>query len=217
MVRHDTRVFPLEPRQTALLFFDCLNVYLHPADERARAAVDASGVIGRMQRIEAACRSRGVPIVYTQADHRMDGRDFVPRVVDRWMGGQPGEPPRLSLRPVTSGGTPEAEVIAEIAPRDGDYVIKKHRWSAFHQTHLELSLRTASVDTLLLAGGSIEIGIASTAYAARDLDYNLVVLRDVCTTRHRDLEIAFMERVFPIFTRVMTVDDAIGSFSETLA
>jgi nicotinamidase-related amidase len=202
--------FPIDPRRTALILFDCLNIYLHPEDETARASIQASGVIGRLQLIERACRARGVPIVYTQADHRPDGRDFVPLVVDRWMTGLPGEPPRLTSRPAVVGGSPGAQVISEIAPQPGDYVIQKHRWSAFHQTHLELSLRTAGVDTLLLAGGSTEIGIASTAYAARDLDYHLVILRDACSTRKPEPADVLLDQVFPIFTRVMSVGEAIA-------
>jgi ureidoacrylate peracid hydrolase len=202
--------FPIDPRRAALILFDCLNIYLHPEDEAARASIQASDVIGRLQRIEQACRARRVPIVYTQADHRADGRDFAPLVVDRWMTGQPGEPPRLSSRPAVVGGSHGAEVIPELTPRDEDYVIKKHRWSAFHQTHLELSLRTAGVDTLLLAGGSTEIGIASTAYSARDLDYHLVILRDACSTRKPEPADVMLDQVFPIFARVMSVDDAIA-------
>jgi nicotinamidase-related amidase len=108
------------------------------------------------------------------------------------------------------GGTKDAEVIPEIAPQASDYIVRKHRWSSFFQTHLELSLRTAGIDTIMLAGGAIEIGIASTAYAARDLDYNQIILRDVCTSGKPAVEKAFMEEIFPIFARVMTVDEAIG-------
>ena len=48
------------------------------------------------------------------------------------------------------------DVIPEIAPRPGDFVVKKQRWSTFYQTHLELSLRTAGIDTIMIAGGSTD-------------------------------------------------------------
>ena len=98
-----------------------------------------------------------------------------------------------------TSGVPHAEIIPETAPRTGDYVIKKHRWSAFFQTHLELSLRTAGIDTILLAGGALEIGIASTAYAARDLDYNQVILKDACTALSPSGYAFFMDEVMPRF------------------
>jgi nicotinamidase-related amidase len=103
----------------------------------------------------------------------------------------------------------------ELTPRPEDYIIKKHRWSTFFQTHFELSLRTAGIDTIMLAGGAIEVGLGSTAYGARDHDFNLVVLRDVCTSPDPEVEELFMTKVFPIFARVMTVDEAIAQFAPT--
>jgi nicotinamidase-related amidase len=204
--------FPIVPNKTAMLFFDTLNVYLHPEDPKSRAAIDASGVIDRMAKMNRACRDAGIAVFYGQADHRPDGKDFARQVVARGHGGQPGQPPiRTSFGHGVVAGTPGAEVIPEIAPQPGDYIIKKHRWSTFFQTHLDLSLRTAGIDTIMIAGGSIEVGVASTAYSARDLDYNLVILGDVCTSRDPSVTEFFLDKVFPIFARVMTVDEAIAT------
>jgi nicotinamidase-related amidase len=206
--------FPIVPAKTAMLFFDTLNTYLHPNDPERQAAIDASGVIARMAKINQACRKSGIAIFYGQADHRPDGRDFAPQVVDLGHAGRPGEPPRLTSGPPSAvSGSADAEVIPELAPQPGDYVVKKHRWSTFFQTHLELSLRTAGIDTIMIAGGSTEVGVASTAYAARDLDFNLILLRDVCTSGKPGVVDFFMDVVFPIFARVMTVDQAIAAIA----
>jgi nicotinamidase-related amidase len=103
-----------------------------------------------------------------------------------------------------------AEIVPELAPQPEDYVIKKHRWSMFYQTHLELSLRTAEIDTIMLAGGSTEVGIASTAYSARDHNYSLIILRDACRSARPGMDDFWMNQVFPHFARVMTVDQAIA-------
>jgi nicotinamidase-related amidase len=108
-------------------------------------------------------------------------------------------------------------VIPEIAPRSEDYVIKKHRWSTFFQTHLELSLRTAGIDTIMLAGGATHIGIASTAYSARDRDFNLIILRDACNAGRPGVNEFFMDEVFPVFARVLTVDQALALLAEGAA
>ena len=201
-------MFPIVPAKTAMLFFDTLNVYLHPKDAQARTAVEASGVITRMQRINRACREAGIAIFYAQADHRPDGRDFAPHIVDKgYQAGADG--PFQTKAPAAAAGTWEAEIIPELAPRPEDYVIKKHRWSSFYQTHLELSLRTAGIDTIMLAGGATEVGVASTAYSARDRDFNLIVLRDACRSARPGVDDFFAEQVFPIFARVMAVDEAI--------
>jgi nicotinamidase-related amidase len=210
--------FPIVPGKTAMLYFDTLNAYLHPDDPARQASIKASGVIDRMVKIGQACREAGIAIFYGQADHRMDGKDFAPLIVDRGHDGKIGEPPRKTTSPgVILHGPRAMEVISELAPQPGDYVIKKHRWSTFYQTHLELSLRTAGIDTVMIAGGSTEVGVASTAYSARDRDFNLILLRDVCTSGQPGVVDFFMDKVFPIFARVMTVDEAIANFDRAAA
>lgn len=211
--------FPIVPSRTGMLFFDTLNRYLHPDDPERRAAIDTSGVIQRMVIMAEACRKAGIAIFYPQADHRPDGKDSARQVVDRGMGQPTGSGPFLTARPVAEpgvsglvSGSLGVEIIPELAPHPEDYVIKKHRWSSFHQTHLLLSLRTAGIDTLMVAGGAIDIGVGSTAYSARDNDFNLIILRDVCTGEQDILDM-FMDRIFPKFARVMTVDQAIAQFA----
>ena len=200
--------FPILPDKTAMLFFDTLNIYLHPEDPDRRAAIEKSGVIARMQKVNKACREARIPVFYGQADHRPDFRDFAPHVVEG-IGTPPDERPRKTTPPGVTGGSWGAEIIPELAPEAGDYIIKKHRWSTFYQTHLELSLRTAGIDTVMLAGGATEVGIASTAYSARDRDFSLIILRDACTSLRPEVMEMFMDKVFPMFARVMTVDEAI--------
>jgi nicotinamidase-related amidase len=209
--------YPIIPEKTAMLFFDCLNIYLHPADPERAAIVQASGQIQAMQRMYQACRESGIVIFYGQADHRPDGKDFWPHVVGLGYTGQPGEPPRKTTPPAVVADSWGAQIIDELAPQPGDYIIKKHRWSTFFQTHMELSLRTAGIDTLLLAGGSTEIGIASTAYSARDWNYHQIILRDACRSGRPGMDDFLMEKVFPGFARVMTVDEAISKIAVAVA
>jgi len=209
--------FPIVPSKTAMLFFDTLNVYLHPDDPARQAAIDAEGAIPRLEKLNRACREAGIAIFYGQADHRLDGRDFAPQIVGLGYDGRPGDPPRVTTRPAAASRTPGVDVIPELAPQPNDYVIKKHRWSTFHQTHLELSLRTAGIDTIMIAGGSTEIGVASTAYSARDLDFNLIVLSDGCRSGRPGVNDFFMDTVFPVFARVMTVDEAIAAIQTPAA
>ena len=209
--------FPIIPEKTAMLFFDTLNIYLHPEDPMAAAAVQASGVIPAMVKMNAACRKAGIAIFYGQADHRPDGRDFAPHIVDMGYDGKPGDAPRKTQPPGVRHGTWGVEIIDELKPEPHDYIIKKHRWSTFFQTHLELSLRTASIDTVMMAGGSTEIGIASTAYSGRDLNYHQIILRDACRSGRAGMDDFWMDKVFPGFCRVMTVDEAIGLIAVPVA
>jgi nicotinamidase-related amidase len=209
--------FPIVPSKTAMLFFDTLNVYYHPDGPDAPLSGEAAQVVPQLVRLNTACRRAGIAIFYGQTDHRADRRDFASTIVDLGYDGRPGEAPRRSTPPKVASGSVDAEVIAEIAPRPEDYVIKKHRWSTFFQTHLELSLRTAGVDTIMIAGGATHIGVASTAYSARDRDFNLIILRDACNAGRPGVNEFFMDQIFPVFARVLTVDQALALIEEGAA
>jgi len=200
--------FPIEPAKTAMLFFDTLNVYLHPEKPETRAAVDASGIVGRMQQLLETCRAAGVTIFYAQADHRPDKRDFASLIVDR-SNQDPNGGTQKTVGTASHAGEWKAEVIDELKPRPEDYVIKEHRWSTFHETHFNLSLVTAGIDTIILAGGSTEVGIASTAYSARDRDFNQIFVRDACSSGKPGVNEFFMDSVFPGFGRVRTTEQVV--------
>src|SRR6266571_1643344 len=172
--------FPIVPDHTGMLFFDTLNVYLHPEQPEERSKVEAAGIIPKLVRLSRLCRQAGITILYAQADHRVDHRDFVPLIADRGPTISAHGGPGLTRAPVHGAGMKNEQIIPELRPRPADYVVKKHRWSSFFQTHLELSLRTAGINTIIIAGGSTEVGVASTAYSARDRDFNQIILSDGC-------------------------------------
>lgn len=200
----------LDPGRTGVLFFDMLKVYFRGADEATQRRMES--IVANCVRIMEAARGVGAPIFYAKADHRPDYIDCFTQVTDTDIHGVPWPDPAHPERfmPPPTQGSWKGEVIDELKPQPGDYVIAKHRWSAFHQTHLELSLRTRGIDTIVLAGGATEIGIASTAYSARDRDYNLVIVSDACTSANPDCHDMFMRCIFPRIARMRTTSQVIG-------
>jgi nicotinamidase-related amidase len=124
--------------------------------------------------------------------------------------GNPLPPGERLLGAGLAFGSRDVQVVDDIAPMPGDYVIWKRRWSPFYQTRFELSLRTRGVDTIVLNGGSVEIGIASTLYAIQTLDFDVVVVSDGCTSDRPDCRDALMKQVFPVIGRVRTTDQVLA-------
>ena len=197
----------LEPERTALLLFDLLNVHVKK-DEPTRARY--APVIANVQRLQEAARARGMLVAYAMASHRADGATSALLRTDTDTRLRPWGPEGPDRRPVVAGGTPEAQVVDELAPRPNEYLIPKYRWSAFHQTYLELALRRRGITTIVLVGGTTEIGIASTAYAARDLDFDLVIVSDACSSALMEDHDHLMRRVFPRLSRVRTTDQVLA-------
>ena len=161
-------------------------------------------------RMLAAARRADLPVFYAQAAHRDDGADWASALTDRVARPRTQAFGRSRINPGSHHGSWEAEIVDELEPRPGDYRIYKHRYSAFHGTHLELPLGTRGVKNALLAGGATQAGIASTAYAGRDRDFNMVLLRDAIRSGDEDIQDYFMTHVFPRLGRVRTVDQTIA-------
>jgi len=196
----------LDPARTGLVVFDMLEAY--------RAAIEQAGTLAPVQRLVAGARGAGVPVFWARADHRADGADLALTRTDTDQQLRPWTPEHPQpVRPPHASGSPGLQVLAELGPRPEDYDVPKHRWSAFCGTHLELSLRSRGVDTVLLVGGSTHVGIASTAYAARDLDLQVVVVRDGCHGSAEQREF-FLDRVFPRMCRVRTVAEVLTALAE---
>jgi len=198
----------LNTKSTGLLFFDLLNVYYHGANEetqrRMKPVVDNAG------RLMNAARQASIVIFYALANHRPDGQSRSMALTDTdmrlrpWPNGDPNPP----IHGATEGSW-EQKVIEEIAPRPEDYLIPKYRWSTFHGTYFDLALRSRGIDTLIISGGAVDVGVASTVYSARDHDYNVIVVRDACSNSYEDSMAAFMNTVFPRMARVRTTDQVI--------
>lgn len=199
----------LTRNNTGLILFDALHGYLHPSDPKKVAFLEERNILKNLQRLLAGGRQAGLTTFYPSGAHAPDGSDTVERLTDTDMNLRPLTRGDKPITPHIRKGSKDQEVAAELAPATGDVLVPKNRWSSFFQTNLELQLRVRGIDTIVIAGGSTDVGIASTVFAARDMDLGIVVVRDACYSIRGDNNAFFMDRVFPRMGRVMTVNDAV--------
>jgi ureidoacrylate peracid hydrolase len=198
----------INSKKTAVLFFDMLNVYFHNIPEEKQKALKP--VVANAVRLMNGARQAGMLIYYAMANHRTDGESRYMAITDTDMRLRPW--PNDDCTPKVHGATEgswEQKVIDEIAPKPQDYIIPKYRWSTFHQTYFDLALRSRGIDTIIISGGAVDVGVASTVYSARDHDYNIIVVRDACSNSHDDSMNALMNTVFPRLARVRTTDQVL--------
>lgn len=196
-------------KNTGLLFFDILNGYL-PAPEPGKPRV-LKPWIQNAVRLSKAGRAAGLPVFFAKGNHRPDNATTALLLTDTnnsltpWLN---GEVTKTKMHVIA--GDKSSDVLADLEPQADDYYIVKYRWSAFHQTYLDLALRTRGIDTIIVSGGSTDVGVTSTVYSARDLDYNLIVVSDACGTSHdQRAHDTLMELVFPRMARVRTTEQVI--------
>ncbi|MBE2993734.1 cysteine hydrolase [Sphingomonas sp. CFBP 13603] len=80
-------------------------------------------------------------------------------------------------------GTSGTEIIAAVAPVDGETTLTKHYPNAFRDTGLKALLDDASVQEVIIVGAMSHMCIDATARAAFDFGYAVTVIDDACATR----------------------------------
>ncbi|MGO1974631.1 MAG: cysteine hydrolase family protein [Propionibacteriaceae bacterium] len=114
--------------------------------------------------LATAAREHRWPVLHSQHGHRADGSDF----------GIAGHFEELSCVEGTEG----IEFVTGMEPAPGEVVIRKRRYSAFHDTDLELVLRGLGVTGLFVCGVLTDACVLSTVVDARARDYKVWAIRD---------------------------------------
>ncbi|HEX9880219.1 MAG TPA: cysteine hydrolase [Candidatus Binatia bacterium] len=204
----------IDGKKTGILFFDVLNGYVHGAEGAGKARKMA--MLENAVRLMKAGREAGIPIFFANGNNRADDATSALLLTDVTMSDRPwpgGVVAKGHSRVVA--GESSAEVVPELDPRPDDYHIPKYRWSAFFQTYLDLALRARGIDTIIVSGGSTDVGVAATVFAGRDLDYHLILARDACATSHdQRAHDVLMDLVFPRMGRVRTTDQVVRMIGE---
>jgi nicotinamidase-related amidase len=85
--------------------------------------------------------------------------------------------------------------------------VLKKRVSAFTGSDLDVLLRGAEIDTLVLTGIATSGVVLSTLRQAADRDFRLVVLADGCLDSDSEVHRVLTEKVFPRQAEVTTVEE----------
>lgn len=142
----------------------------------------AQGVVLGIKRLLIAARQSGSPVVYI-TDAHLPGIDHEFTV---W-GSH------------AVAGSPEAEMVPELEPEEGDHRLYKRRYSAFYATGLDALLRELKVEAVVLTGVLTNICIQHTAADAYFRGYRVVVPTDcvnALTPEEQETSLAFMKRMY---------------------
>lgn len=118
----------------------------------------ASAVVANAAKLAQAFRKNGMPVFLVRVTPSADMKDGLKHVTDR----APMNFPRSA---------DWAEIVPELGPEPGDFVITKRQWGAFYGTELDLQLRRRGIDTIILCGIATNIGVESTARFAFEYGY----------------------------------------------
>jgi biuret amidohydrolase len=86
-------------------------------------------------------------------------------------------------RPFIIQGSAGWQIVSELAPREDEVVIDKITMSAFESTFLHTALRDAQLQSFIIAGIALEVGIEPTVRHGADLNLIPVVAADACGSK----------------------------------
>jgi len=166
------------PKHSALLIWD-MEYAIGPN------AFNYKDILANLKSLSAVAREVGVPVFYSV----QTGFDLLKEEAPVWvrvrMKRAKASDPNQLLK--EKDDPHDREIVEELKPQPKDIVFQKRRPDAFVGTDLDLILRSNGVRTILIGGVATEGGVEGTARTARNLGYDIVVLKDCVGSRNREL------------------------------
>lgn len=187
---------PAIDQPVALIVIDVQNDFCHPDGVFAAAGLRVENLdrlIGTINTLVQSARAGNRPIVWVGmewADH-----DSVGLLAER--------SPFLRQRGLRRG-TWGVELVEGLdGPKPAELVVRKQRFSAFHQTSLEDSLRQLGTKTIVVAGVRTDFCVESTVRDAFFRDLRVVVAQDAVAGFSEELHRNSLQVMATVFAEVV--------------
>jgi nicotinamidase-related amidase len=208
----------VDPASTALLFVELKRVTVGDlqssspdgAPGNPLGAVAAStGLVPRLARLTDAARRAGIRVVHCTAAFREDGVGSIASA--------PILAAAIRHRRRLLVGSPEADPVSELAHPDDLHSVRLHGVAPFIGTDLDPILRSIGTRTVVLAGGSVNVGIVGAAVEAVDLGYRVAIPRDGVIGHPVEYAEAVLDHTLALLARLTTVDELISVWAPSFA
>lgn len=204
------------PGRAMVITVDVQNDFCHSEGFLGRLGApmgDIQAMVPGLARFLDAARERGMPIMHVISHH--DEEYASPVVTEQKL--RHGLPMEQDGRPLRDAryclkGTWGAELYG-IDARPGEEIVIKHRYSAFKGTNLDLLLRSAGIQTVILTGVATNACVESTGRDAYMHDYYLVFVSDGTATTSPAAHQASLANIDQFFGQVASIDEIVGAWA----
>lgn len=208
-------------QSSALIVIDMQRDFLDTGGYAATAGLDVSALRKPIPFITSmlnAARASQMLVMHTREGHRADMLDCSLTKLARSRNtgaeiGSIGPLGRLLIR-----GEYGHDIIDELKPIEGEPIIDKPGYGAFHQTDLAQILDNHDIKRLYICGVTTEVCVHSTLREAIDRGYDCVLVSDACGSANVDLHDAAMKMAAVeggIFGRVCDTQTMIAELKES--
>ncbi|MDD4891334.1 MAG: cysteine hydrolase [Phycisphaerae bacterium] len=165
---------PISRDSAALLVVDVTRPFVD--EGRPLASPNARAIVPRINDLVAAFRAASRPVIWIVQGHFSVAHDRGEHLSNWW------------LMPVLEGTT-DVEPAAGLSIAPGEKVILKRRYSGFHATDLELTLRCLGVRQVAICGVLTHVCPFMTAMDAFERDFCVFYPPDATASLNRSLHV----------------------------
>ncbi|MBI3077562.1 MAG: cysteine hydrolase [Deltaproteobacteria bacterium] len=195
------------PGNAALIVVDVQNDFCADKGYFAKTGHDVSmaqAMVPNLQPLIEGARRAGVMVLFVQAIY--DPVYLAPPWYERNARNKLEMPRCLT-------GTWGADFY-QVSPLPTETIVRKHRYSAFINTELDLILRSRQIKTVIMTGVATNVCVESTARDAFMKDYYVVFVDDCSATYSKELHEGTLKNIEACFGIVTTSREILGAWEK---
>jgi len=169
----------------ALIVVDMQNGFVSKGGSYDRLGMNTSNyreIIPRLKDVIDFCRSKEIPIFYTEAVKEASGIDVLTKV-HNFLPKTRQE--RLKI-PICVRGTWDGVTIDELKPTENDHVVIKRRDSAFQDTELRVWLQSEGINLLFFTGIDTSICVETSLRDGFNIGYDVGLISDATASGNKE-------------------------------
>jgi len=187
--------FPFSPESSVLLILDMQNFFL---DETSHAFVPSSkAIIPNIRKILDVYRESNYPVIFTR--HALK-KDEKPGIMGEWWNDVVREDNKYS------------EIADVLKPLKDERVIRKNRYSAFHNSGLKNFLRSRNLESVVITGVMTDLCCETTARDAFMNDFLVYFVADATAAVNEELHVSSLKTLSHGFAVPLLTKDIIKGF-----
>ena len=201
----------------ALIVIDVQNGFVSKGGSYDLLKIDTSNywaVIPVIKELIEISRAAGIPVFYTQAVRESSGIDLLTKthkILPK------SREERIMRKPICVRGTWDAGIVDDIKPAARDHIVIKRRDSAFHDTEINVWLKSLGIDTLIFSGIDTSICVETSLREAFNIGYDIILISDATASSNRKHYESTLDNVRGYYGLVMELKEFYRYLPQTQA